>query len=266
MKTIIDDYNYQTLIGDGKTVVANGERRMLSALPPDANYQKRKLAKAFGASTVRKIPRSDWSGLIKEQKTQRRRCSDFQKFRATNQGSLPTCWAAGTCHAYMTKRVMQGLPLVFISPCSIAVPISGGNSGGYEGDAVNYFLKYGGVDEQLWGATDRRRLDSDSKVAENRKLYKAIIAVELNGFDEFASALLQGYPCTVSYNWWSHVIMLADLLEIEAGSFGVFGRNNWGEWGDKNDYGYSGYVAMREGRGTPSGGYCFQEVYMSVAA
>lgn len=262
---VYDDSNYRELIGDGTEIIVGGERRLLSAVPKPMGFDARKVAKPFG-SRFKTISRSEWPDRIAEQKRRKMRVSDHQRFKSTDQGSLPTCWAAGTCHAFMTSRVMKGLVNIPISPCSIAVPISGGRSGGYEGDAVDYFLKYGGVPESMWGPTDTRNYSSKPEIIEARKKFKAIEAMELSGFDEFATAMLLGYPCTVSYNWWSHVIMLADLVMIESNSFGVNGRNNWGEsFGDKNDYGYGGYLILREGKGTPSGGYAFVDVESSAA-
>jgi hypothetical protein len=152
---------------------------------------------------------------------------------------------------------------VRISAMSIAVPISGGRSGGWEADAVRYLTVHGGVDSKLWGYTDPSRShDSKPEVQANRLLHKSIESYECNGFDEFATALLSGFPCTVSYNWWSHVVMLTDLVEIERGSFGLLIRNNWGDgYGDKHDvHQYGGYAVFREGKGTPSGGFAFRAV------
>jgi hypothetical protein len=60
-------------------------------------------------------------------------------------------------------------------------------------------------------------------------------------------------------------VMLTDLVEIEAGSFGLLIRNNWGDsYGDKNEYGHGGYAIFREGRGTPSGGFAFRQVTPSL--
>lgn len=261
---IYDQYNYAPLVGNGSIVLAGGEHRMLSHLPPDSGYNSRKCSRSFSDSGIKAYSRQEISDRIKDCKKYKRRCSDYQRFRPTNQGPLPTCWAAGTCHAFITRRAIQGLPLVFISPCSLAVPISGGHSGGNEGDAVDRLIKVGGADEKLWGPTDTSHKSNDSIIQQNVSYYRCVEAIELNGFAEFATALLQGMPCTVAYNWWSHVIMLADVMEPERDSFAFLGRNNWGDWGDKNDYGFSGYVTLREGHGTPSSGYAFREVYVST--
>lgn len=256
---VYDDSNYRELIGDGKSIVVAGERRLLSAMPKPAGHDSRLYSKAFG-SEIPVIPRSEWSARIKEQRALKACTSQIQNWASDNQGSYPTCWAAGTCAAFSTARVRMGMPHVRISAMSLAQPISGGNSGGYEGDAVEYLTKHGGVPDTLWGYTDRKNHDSDPQVQASRLLFKSLESYECNGFDEFATAALLGFPCTVSYNWWSHVVMLCDLVEIENGSFGLLDRNNWGDdYGDKNEFGFGGYVIFREGKGTPSGGFAFRQ-------
>jgi len=264
---IIDDTNWQTQIGDGKTVSCDGVDRMLAALPKPAGHDSRAYSKPFGA-VIPKIPRSEWSARIKEKQTTKSQISDHQNWPCDNQGSYPTCWAAGTVQAYSTARVLQmGIAnWRRISAMSLAVPISGGNSGGYEGEAVKYLHDHGGVDAELWGYTDRSRKDGDPAIQANRARNKALESYECDGFDDFATALLLDFPCTVHYSWWSHVVMLCDLVEIEAGSFGFRIRNNWGDgYGDKNSFGHGGYAVFREGRGTPGGGYAFRQVTPSTA-
>lgn len=265
MPLIIDDTNWKTQIGDGRIVRIGTEEFSLSAEPPPPDHNPLVYSSDFGAE-IPTIPRSEWPARIKEQAERKRRVSDHQRWQCDNQGSYPTCWAAGTCQAYSTARVMQlGMEhYVRISAMSLAVPISGGRRGGFEGDAVNYLTQYGGVDVKLWGYTDPSR-KSGPEIEANRLLHKALEVHRCRGFDEFATACLLTMPCTVSFDWWRHVVMLCDLVEIEPGSFGFRIRNNWGEgYGDKGEYGVGGYAIFREGRGTPSGGFAFRQVTPSI--
>ncbi len=257
-----EEKDIQALIGDGQSVEVNGVRRLLSAMPKPEGHDSGKYSKRFGAE-VPTIPRSEWSARIKELTALKAHTSQIQTWESDDQGSHPTCWAAGTCAAFSTARVRMGLPYVRMSAMAVAVPISGGRSGGYEGDAVELLTQRGGVDVALWGYTDMGNHDSDAGVSANRLLHKSIESYECDGFDEFATAALLGFPCTISYNWWSHVVMLCDLVEIEAGSFGFRDRNNWGSYGDKNENGVDGYMVFREGHGTPSDGFAFREVTAS---
>lgn len=166
--------------------------------------------------------------------------------------------------AASTSRVRMGLPYVRLSAMAVARPICGPRiTGGYEGDAVDYLVEHGGVPVDLWGYTDSSNHDSDPQVQAARLRFKALEVYECNSFDEFATACLLRFPCTVSYNWWSHVVMLCDLVEIEKGSWGFRIRNNWGDWQDSNELGKSGYAVFREGKGTPSGGFAFRQMTAS---
>lgn len=272
---VYDHSNIHELLGVRSERLANGTvvsvheqggvKRLLSATPKPEGHNSRLYSRTF-ASAIATIPRSDWSAKIKEQIEQKRLISQIQNWSSDDQGSHPTCWAAGTCAAFATARVRQGHPHVRISAMSVACPISGGNSGGYEGDAVSLLTKRGGVDVALWGYTEiSRSKNSDPACEANRLLHQSLESYECNSFDEFATAWLLGFPCTVSYNWWSHVVMACDLVEIEKGSYGVRIRNNWGEsYGAKNDFGFGGYNVFREGHGTPSGGFAFRQVTASV--
>ncbi len=272
---IYDHSNIKELFGtrretlpDGTNVAVKDEggfKRLLSATPKPEGHDSRVYSKAM-SSAIQVIPRSEWSARLKEQIAQKRLTSQMQNWASDDQGSHPTCWAAGTCAAFATARVRQGYNHVRISAMSVACPISGGSSGGYEGDAVSLLTKRGGVDVALWGYTEiSRSKNSDPACEANRLLHQSLESYECSGFDEFATAWLLGFPCTISYNWWSHVVMGCDLVEIEPGSFGVRIRNNWGEsYGAKNDFGFGGYNVFREGHGTPSDGFAFRQVTASV--
>jgi len=281
-ETVYDDSNYTSLLSqtyeqlpDGNVVgvhISGGQKRYLSRVnsPGQTVDYKATYSSPFDTSGPRgtnpTISRSDWKAALTEQTDRRRLVSQFQNFAPHDQDGLPTCWANGPAHAFTTARVMQGLPLVYMSACSVAVPISGGHSGGDEWDAAEYSVKYGFADFGVWGNNDTSySLNTSQDVVESRKHHLALELYECNSFDEFATACLMGYCCAIAYNWWSHVIMLCDLVEVEAGSWGFRIRNNWGNWGDKNEYGQPGYAVFREGKGTPSSGFAYRQTLASAA-
>ena len=254
---IVDDSNWQNELTIGQQITGLKGGFGYQAPPPGYSSGM----KAFGAE-VPTIPRSEWPDRIKELNAKRMNISACQKWSCDAQ-SGPTCWAAGTVQAMSTLRVLaMGLEhYIRYSANSIAVPISGGNSGGWEEEAVKHAREHGVVDSDLWPYGDRTNHNRDQKVQENRAKHKCLESYTCRGFDEFATALLLGFPCTVSYNWWSHVVMLTDLVQIESGSFGLLIRNNWGDgYGDKNEYGFGGYAVFREGKGTPSGGVAIRQM------
>jgi len=260
---VYDDSNWRELVGNGREVFAGGETRLLSAIPKPEGHDSRLYSRPF-SEVAPTIPRSEWSARIKEQREKKTYVSAWQKFKSHDQGSYPTCWANGPAHAGTTTRVMQGLPLVYLSAMSCAVPISGGHSGGYEGEAIKFMREQGYASVDVWSNTDASNHSRDEKVIESRKHHKCLEVYECEGFDQFATALLLGFTIAMSFNWWSHVISGGDLIEIEANSFGMDDRNNWGDgYGHKNEYGFGGYVLLREGKGTPSGGFAFRQMLSS---
>lgn len=273
---VYDHTNFNELLAhhdekltDGTTVgvhvTSDGEKRLLARIRTNSGFNHEKSAPKFG-DNFPTFPRSAWPKMIADQKAKRRRMTDWQKFDPHDQDGLPTCWANGPAHQFTTQRVIQKLPLVYISACSAAVPISGGHSGGDEWDAGVYFQKNGAASQDVWPNNDTSRsLNTDPKVVESRKHHLNPTMYSLRSFDEFMSAWLMDPPMltAVAFNWWSHVIMGADPY-YDGSNFGGTYRNNWGKWGDANDYGYYGYVTMKEGHGTPDSGYAIGFVTPSL--
>ena len=265
-EVVYDDSNYKSLIGDGQRVAAAGELRLLSAMPRPANADTSGYSRKFGAS--RKVyPRSDWSAMIKEREERKARCSDYCDFPAYDQDGIPYCWNFGPVQAMHNKRRMQGLPTpVALSPASVGGPVTGYRArGGWEGEALEYLAQHGATTVDKWPQASISRQYATAEVEADRANYKALEWDECETFDEFASALLDGDPSPVAYNWWRHVVYLCDLVEIEANSFGVRLRNSWHDnWGAKNELGFGGFAVGREGRYTPSSGFALREATSSV--
>lgn len=270
---VIDDSNWKMLLGptrdevltDGSVVpvrVEGGQKRYLSRIPTPSGRKFMSALPRF-RDTFPVIPRNEWDARIDENDRLGKWVESYQWFAPHDQDGLPTCWANGPAHAGTTRRVMDGLDLIYLSACSAAVPISGGHSGGDEADAAEYFQKYGAASVDAWSNNDTSRsLNSDPKVVESRKHHMFYQVYYLNGFDEFATAALLGMPFACAFNWWSHVISGGRLKK----GYRMNYRNNWGDWGDKNEHGFYGYVEMAEGHGTPDSGFCIGPLTMSVAA
>jgi hypothetical protein len=257
---IIDDSNWKTKVGNGKEIFVGGEMRYLSAKPRTEPYGSYGYAVPF-SSRIPRIPRSEWPDRIKEQERLQQRVSDYQDFETYNQNGTNYCWANGPCQAFTTVRRIMGLPLVVISSASVAGPIKGySNSGGWEADAVEYLTEHGGVSVELWPNNARdRKLDNEA-TREDRKNHICTEALDMDGFDDYATACLLTIPCGFAYNWMSHVMMTCDLVQIENGSYGLRIRNSHGHEGAKNKFGQDGYTVYREGRGTPDSGMAIRQV------
>lgn len=250
---------YRELVGDGSVVVVGGENRLLSRLPPEPGHNPREYSKVFSAE-VPTIPESEWQARIEEQLRLKSRTSDFQKFDPDNQGSHPICWAAGTCHAAATARVIQGLPFVRLSAGCIATDVTGGvSSGGYEGNAVRDMAKRGVPSVDVWPYQSSRPTGDSAAVAASRAQHVALEAYELETVADYVTAALLNFPMTVAYSSWSHVVMGCDVVWVNGrAQFRI--RNNWGSWGANNDAGFSGYSVMR----FPDSGWAFRQMTASV--
>jgi hypothetical protein len=281
MALIIDDKNWQQLVGPthdeidqatGRRYpvrVEGGQKRYLSRFETTSGRKFMAMSPRF-SDTFPVFDRASWPERIKDQLRKKTRISDFQRFAPHDQDGLPTCWANGPAHAGTTRRVIDGglKKLVYLSACSAAVPISGGHSGGDEADAGELFQKRGAASVDVWPNNDTSRsLDSDQKVSESRKHHFFYQLYQLRTFAEFMTACLMDppKPIAVAFNWWSHVISGGDPIMFGADAFGIMYRNNWGDWGDKNDNGFYGYITMHEGHGTPDSGFCIGPITASLA-
>ena len=278
---VYDDGNAHELDATGRDtttgyefIEVNGERRMYSREAPTIERFNAVYGLRDALDDVMPlISRSDLSAAIKQKNEQQSWIDDWQDFPPMDQDGLPICWTQGDCAGAATLSVMAGLSYEELSGSSIAVPISGGNSGGWEGDTLDYMVRYGAAAVNVWPnvATNRRYL-TDPAVAESRKKHMTLEALTLNYRDRsqrflaVATALINNMPVPFAYNWMSHVMYFVRVVEIEAGSFGLMVRNSWGNWGAKNRFGYAGYNVYREGKGTPDSAHCLRQVTVSTAA
>lgn len=274
---VVDETNWKQLLGptrdevlpDGSVCpvrVEQGQKRYMS-WKPTTSGRKIMAAMPRYRDNFPTFPRNEWSARIKEKDERLRHTDSFQSFDPHDQDGLPTCWANGPAHAGTTRRVIDGLPLVYLSACSAAVPISGGHSGGDEADAGDLFQRRGAADVSVWGNNDTSRsLDSRPEVIESRKHHLFYQVYSLHGFDEFMSACLLDppMPIAVAFNWWSHVISGGRGVDFGGNSYGICYRNNWGAWGDNNLLGFPGYITMHEGHGTPDSGFAIGPLTLST--
>lgn len=258
---VYDEYNSKHLIGDGEKVAAAGEYRLLSATPRPKNADTSGYSSPFKRS-FSVIPKSEWSARIKEMEERKRRCSDYCDFKAYDQDGLPYCWCFGPTQAAANFRRKQGHPFIQLSAASVGSIASGFRiRGGWEGEALDVLKSRGAAPVKDWPENSvNRQYDNDTsrKDAENLKVLESI---ECNSDEEFMTMLLLGFPCPVSYNWWSHVVYLADPVEIESDSFGYRIRNSWSDsYGAKNDLGFGGFLVGRMGHYTPSSGFAIRQM------
>ena len=259
---VYDDSNAAQLTpdDDGVLMVDGQERHLCAVMPNAAAVPSITLA----AAGIPKIPRNEWSARLKEQTERRARVSDFCDFDPLNQGRHLSCWGEGTNGTARTLRRIQRLPFVALSTSSITVPVTGGvDRGGFEGDSLRIATEKGLCRDAIWptNAIDTRYMRRED-VAADRVNFKVLEWINAGrDFDTYATCCLQTMTGPFAYTWMRHVMQICDLVEIEAGSFGLRNRNSWGAWGAKNEHGKFGFAVYREGpRGTPTSGYMARQI------
>lgn len=213
-------------------------------------------------SDLQLIPRSEWSARIKEQEALKARASDARTWDCLDQGQVGYCWAHSTTQAVMMVRTLMGLPHVPLSAYAVAATIKkGADEGGWCGLSAKFARERGIPAQSLWPQGDRNYRNYDKpEVWANAKLHtiaedwadltKAEYDQNLT-FDQIASWLLTGMGvCAVDFNWWSHSVLALDVVEVEAGSFGLRILNSWGpSWEDH------GSSVLRGRKAIPDGAY-----------
>lgn len=248
----------------GVFVDINGHKRYLSRTERPPGHDSRAYSVPFSASGIELISKSDLDAAIDDQIGRKARVSDHVDFEPFDQDGLPTCWAIGTAQAFSITRRIKGLPHKQMSGCSLAVPISGGHSGGYEGDSIKYSFDHGVSDTDAWPENNTSRsLNSSEAVIASRKLHRSLKYVEINNDQEWWSCLLRTMCGPFAYNWMSHVMCMCDFVRIESGRYGYRPRNSWGRWGSANSRGFYGFNVYPMGHGTPDSGFILLDITAS---
>jgi hypothetical protein len=238
-------------------VVINGERK---GRGHDPSQVRRFMFDPPSAIPV--IPRSEWSDRIKQKIATKSQISDRllrDGIPSLDQGPVGYCWAHSTTGAVQAQRALAGQPYVPLSAYAIAATIKNGrDEGGWCGLSAQFAREKGIPSQALWPQGDRNYRQYDRpEVWANALLHKTVEEwVDLSSpvydqnltFDQVATCLLCDIPCALDFNWWSHSVMGADLVEVEAGDFGIRFRNSWGD-----PYGEKGFGVLRGSRCRPDG-------------
>lgn len=211
------------------------------------------------------VPRSEWPDRMAEMDAKKMWPADWITWPAKNQQTTNFCWANGPCGAAELIRVMQGLPYVELSAASVTCMVNGYvNRGGYGLDAVTYMAETGACPVELWpNCTIDRRLDTVASQA-MRKRFRTYEFVDLpTTFDAVVSALLNGFPVAVGYDWWGHEVFAVAADALSRTEFTLMIRNSWGDWGSKYA-GQSGFASLTETKGTPDDAQAIRAVSPAV--
>lgn len=225
-------------------------------------------------SSVKLVPRSEWSARIKERKEQRSGLRFLREVGANgfriaslDQNGQGYCWSYSIGMALMLARVAAGQPYVRLSPHAVACKIMNHQDrGGWCGLSARFargedpnFPGIGGYpDQSVWPQKSMARVNDTEACWANAARHKITHDVadltrdvwdQNLTVDQVVTLLLtnQG-PVVCDWNWWAHSTCMIDVDEVEPGSFGLVGLNSWTDaWGDK------GVFTLRGSRMIPDG-------------
>lgn len=216
-------------------------------------------------SEIQLIPRSEWKDRIAERKEQRatgrdlrNRMANGKKHKSLDQNGQGYCWAYSVTHTVMYMRAVANQPYQRLSAHAVGCKVKGfRDEGGWCGLSAKFIRENGVPSVEEWPEKSMSRQYDSSETWTAAKanvitedwvdLTRSVYDQNLT-FDMVATCLLQGVFVAVDFNWWSHSVCAIDVVEVEAGSYGLLIQNSWTDsWGDE------GLGILRGSRAIPDG-------------
>ena len=168
------------------------------------------------------------------------------------------CWGHSTVGCVQAIRALDNQPYIPLSAYMVCAIIKKGrNEGGWCGLSAKFLREVGVVPQSVWPQGDRNTSRDTPAVREAAAKFKVTedwvdltrdIYDQNLSFDIVASLLLSNIPVAGDFNWWSHSVMLCDVVEVESGSFGIRFRNSWGD-----SYGSLGFGVLQGSKANTNG-------------
>jgi len=242
--SIIDDSNYHLLRDDPLT------RKLCGTLPRQALVGSLPFASVVSDADFPLIDPATYSDRIADLTRARARLSDFVKsegIRAFHQGSTSYCHGNACVMPAMINEAIEGKPKVILSPASVAGPVTNfQNRGAMIESNLAHISRYGAATTDFVPPNQIGRDGFKPGWKENALEHVAGEYFDLGYgkttrmFHRCATLLLSGIAVTVAYNWWTHAVVLLDLVEVSRGVFGFLILNSWGvDWPKPGDGGFA---------------------------
>jgi hypothetical protein len=197
------------------------------------------------------IPKSNWSAIIKEKDAKksslyhrRQVAANGQQMPTLDQNGQGYCWAYSTTRCVMYLRSLSNLPYKRLSAHAIGCMVKGfQDEGGWCGLSAKFLREKGVPDVGAWPEKSMARANDKPEVWENAAgnvvtedwldVAKHVADQNLT-FDQIATCLLLDIPVALDFSWWGHSVCGIELVEVEAGSFGIRIDNSWSDqWEDR---------------------------------
>lgn len=247
-------------------------------------------------ATFTKIPRSEWSGRIKELADKKALLSDLRNIGmggkpipSRDQNGKGYCWAHSTTSAAILSRCKNNEPYADLSAYAIACIIKNyADEGGWNGESMKFLSERGCPTSEFWPQQSMSSSNDKPSTWENAALHKDTEWADIaeGDFDMQMTCLLMGFPHALDLNWWSHSICAVDpvdgastfgILRTESGKLmgliefnmvwevdagGGFGIRIWNSWGDS--WSDNGMGILTESKATNNGAMAMIAVRGSV--
>jgi hypothetical protein len=233
--------------------------------------------------------------------------SDIRMRAGPNSGMIPSrdqngrgyCWAHSGTSAHLLARAVMNEPYADLSAYAVACIIKNyADEGGWGAQGVDWQVQNGIPTSKTWPQQSTNRSNDNAAMRADAALHKITGQwADLNAaqydrnltFNQVATLLLSRCPVVVDFNWWSHSVCAADLVNgasmrttyrNESGkipplyefdlAWGMsdpvtagFGIRIWNSWGDS--WSEQGMGVLTGSKATPDGAVGLKEVMASAA-
>lgn len=237
-----------------------GERKVCGTVPRPPEFRSAFISPP-AAVTMPLIPESEWADRIREKVAAKSQISDVWKRQGVpilDQNGKGFCWAHSGTSATQALRALANLPTVPLSAYAVACVIKNyRDEGGWGAQGLDFISDRGVPSAEFWPMQSMSRANDNPQTWANAALHKVTegwVDLQAPQYDrqlsraQVATCLLNNIPVIADFNWWSHSVMLADLVILPNGKIGTRLGNSWGPtWSD------GGFGVLDESKAWPDG-------------
>jgi hypothetical protein len=179
------------------------------------------------------IPEQEWESRVSQMEAAKafaRYIYEQQNPVAKDQDGLSFCWAYSLSQTVEVARAVTHLNYVELAPESLGELTGWRNAGFYCDKALQYAIKNGIAGRYFVPNLSLNYRQYKQGWKEDALKHCPLEYYDLGGEDlwkEVVTALLSGFSIYVGYNWWSHAVMLDQLVYVN-GELCVSLPNTWG--------------------------------------
>ncbi len=241
------------------------------------------------------IPQAEWAARCQQKTQEKSWLSDIRNAAGPGSNPIPSrdqngkgyCWAHSGVSAHLLIRAVMGEPYADLSAYSIACPIKNfRDEGGWGAQGLDYQVANGCATSATWPQQSMSRSNVNDAEKADAAAHKVIDQwADLNSgqydrnlsFNQVATLLLADVPVVSDFNWWSHSVCAADLVNgaqqfgqtrMESGKLASlsehaalwamndpvtagFGIRIWNSWG--NSWSSNGMGVLTGSKAVPDG-------------